>query len=106
MLVIEKNDLDGRRDPLWDFDAGFPNSQRGRIKNAAQILYGKPAHYNDGILEGEVAFRKLMRDMQKLEKRQFSQTRLSWKASVAIGSARPICTKETGGWRFGANVPL
>lgn len=44
------------------------NTIWGRIKRAAKILFGKPIYYSDVHLEGEDKFKKLIKDMDELEK--------------------------------------
>lgn len=76
MLVIEKTvweDGDADYDiSIQDarYDHNY-NSLWGRIKRAFRVLFGKPIYYNDVYLGSEEDFRKLIADMERLEKLQF-----------------------------------
>lgn len=71
MFVVEKTEWeDGNvdynisiQDSRYDHDY---NTLVGRIKRALKILFGKPIYYSDVYIEGEEAFKELLRDMNCL----------------------------------------
>ena len=42
------------------------NTFRGRLKRAANALFGKPVYFSDVYLEGEERYKKLVHDMSDL----------------------------------------